>query len=255
MHVVRPSTLVVALTFVLLACGSDDGGDDGDDGFPPLTAAVDPEPGPGNVPMRMFGRPFASEYAVLNYFDHDRPVAPNDTNGFQLTWRGARAFPQRDRVGYDGHTGIDWLLPENTPLLAVTDGEIVFAGENTFACFLENDELRTNLTVTIRFIGLDGMAYGALYTHLNRVDVAVGDQVVEGEQIGLSGVTGCVGPGRIPHLHFEVLRVVNENPIDTEVLDPYGWEGPTPDPWAAGDPRRASYWFWKAGQAPDLPRR
>ncbi len=86
-----------------------------------------------------------------------------------------------------------------------------------------------------------GQACGALYTHLNRVDVAVGDQVGEGEQIGLSGVTGCVDPGRLPHLHFELLRVVNENPIDTEVIDPYGWEGPTPDPW--GNPGRASYWF------------
>jgi murein DD-endopeptidase MepM/ murein hydrolase activator NlpD len=252
MNAARYSILVVAVIFLLVACGGDDDGGDADGGFPPLTAAVDPEPGSGNVPMRMLGRPFAGEYPVLNYFDHDLPLAPDDSNGYQLTWNGARAFPQRDGVGYDGHTGIDWLLPEDTPLLAVIGGEIVFAGENTFACFLENDELRTNLTVIIRFIGTDGQAYGALYTHLNRVDVAVGDQVVEGEQIGLSGVTGCVGPGRLPHLHFEVLRVVNENPIDTEVIDPYGWEGPTPDPWAAGNPGRASYWFWKAGQAPDL---
>jgi len=27
-----------------------------------------------------------------------------------------------------------------------------------------------------------------------------------------------------------------------------------PDPWSINDPQKASYWFWKAGQAPDLVR-
>src|SRR3954464_10201302 len=89
---------------------------------PPLTDVVNPAPGAGNPVMPLFSRPFAGQYKLLNYFDHDLPINPNDTNGFQVNWRGARAIPGKDIKGYDGHKGIDWLLPENTPLLAVTSG-------------------------------------------------------------------------------------------------------------------------------------
>jgi murein DD-endopeptidase MepM/ murein hydrolase activator NlpD len=245
-------------TLLVLACLGGCGGDGGDgaqdDGFtgPALTDVVDPEPGTANAVMPLFSRPFEGEYQVLNYFDHDRPVHPNDTNQYQLTWRGARAFPGKDVRGYDGHKGVDWLLPENTPLFAVTDGEIVFAGGHTFACILQDNEMVTNLTVVLRFVAPDGETYNALYTHLNRIDVAVGDVVSEGQQLGLSGVTGCVGKGRLPHLHFELSHLVSLNPIQQHVIDPYGWEGPGADPWLAQGAGRTSVWFWKPGQAPDM---
>lgn len=234
---------------ILPGCGS--GGDDDEEGPAP---AIDPEPASSNTVMRLFARPFAGEYRLLNYFDHDRPVAPNDTNGYQLTWRGARAEPGRDIDGYDGHTGIDWLLPENTPVFAVTDSEVVFAGGQTFNCWLEGNREVTNITVTLKIIAPDGETYLLVYTHLNRIDVAAGDLVMGGQQIGLSGVTGCVGTGRIPHLHLELLRQVNTDPVRFVPIDPYGWEGPTPDPWSLDDPAKASYWFWKEGQAPDMVR-
>ena len=146
---------------------------------------IDPEPSSSDTVMRLFAHPFAGEYRILNYFDHDRPVAPNDTNGHQLTWRGARAVPGRDIGGYDGHSGIDWLLPENTPVFAVTASEVIFAGESTFNCSLEGNREVTNITVTLKIIAPDGETYFFVYTHLNRIDVAAGDVVLEGQQIGL----------------------------------------------------------------------
>lgn len=45
--------------------------------------------------------------------------------------------------------------------------------------------------------------YTALYAHLSRVDVRVGERVRRGEHLGLAGCTGsCSGT----HLHFELLR-------------------------------------------------
>jgi len=257
-HLVSFLTLTLPLT--LSACGRDDsGGTSGHraDAFSdaPPSDVIKPEPGPRNTVMRLFVKPFAGEYPLVNYFDHDRPVAPGDTNGYQLTWRGERAYPGVDISGYDGHRGMDWELPQNTPVFAVTNGEVVFAGDETFPCFLQNNKVLSNPTVVLQFVAPDGSTYRALYTHLNRIDVAVGDVVAEGQQLGLSGATGCVGKARAPHLHFQVSRVLRQSPTEVAVIDPYGWEGPTPDPWEAGNAGRASVWLWKQGQAPDIVRR
>jgi murein DD-endopeptidase MepM/ murein hydrolase activator NlpD len=242
----RPLWLLFAL---LAGCNGGDGGETGEGPAP----VVDPEPASNNPTIPLFVRPFENEYRVLNYFDHDRPVAPNDDNGYQLTWRGERAVPGRHIGGYDGHSGTDWLLPENTPLFAVTDSEVVFAGDDTFYCWLEDREV-TNVSIILKFVPEDGETYLLLYTHLNRIDVDVGEAVAEGQQIGLSGVTGCVGKSHTPHLHLELMRQANTTPPQYFSIDPYGWEGSMPDPWSANDPRKASYWFWKQGEAPDLVR-
>ena len=74
--------LAIAMVTLIGACGG--GGDeaDGSGGGPP--DIVRPTPGPTNSVMPVFARPFANEFQVLNYFDHDVPTAPNTTNGYQL---------------------------------------------------------------------------------------------------------------------------------------------------------------------------
>jgi murein DD-endopeptidase MepM/ murein hydrolase activator NlpD len=246
----RPLRSVVVVTAVtLVACGGG-GSDDAAPAGPPNI--VDPAPGASNSVMPLFVRPFADEYQLLNYFDHDVPTAPEVTNRYQLTWHGDRAVPGRDIGGYDGHRGIDWLLPENTPMFAVTSGQVLFAGPFTAPCFLEDNKVLTGMSVGVQFVAPDGDTYVVSYGHMNRVDVAPGDQVVEGEQIGLSGVTGCVGKAHIAHVHFELARVVSLSPRASNVIDPFGWEGPGVDPWSASDTKKRSVWFWKPGQAPDM---
>jgi hypothetical protein len=50
--------------------------------------------------------------------------------------------------------------------------------------------------------------------------------VYEGQMIGLSGDTGVTGH---PHLHFEVLKKLDDNYAHV-IVDPYGWSGKTADP-------------------------
>ena len=241
-----------ALILLLAACGGEGNGDAQTPSQSGPPNVIDPAPQAGNAVMPLFVRPFANEYPLLNYFDHDVPTAPETTNGYQLTWRGDRAQPGRDIGGYDGHTGIDWLLPENTPLFAVTNGEIVSAGEVTGPCFLEGGKVTTGLVVRLRFIASDGDTYIASYSHMNRIDVSTGNTVVEGEQVGLSGATGCLGNLRIAHVHFMVQRELTAAPFTANTIDPYGWEGPGADPWATNDMKKRSIWMWKPGQAPDM---
>jgi murein DD-endopeptidase MepM/ murein hydrolase activator NlpD len=249
---------MVFLFTCLSACGGGDGGSAGSggsgggDGSPMLTAVVDPTPGATNTLMPVLSRPFAGEYQVLNYFDHDVPTWPETTNGYQLNWRGAHAVPGKDIGGYDGHTGIDWLLPENTPLFAVTGGEIKFAGIRTFECPLQGNEIVNQLNIRLTFVAPNGDYYTAVYAHLNRVDVAVGDIVTEGQQIGLSGATGCLGKGHIPHLHFQLEHYTSLDPPQAFFVDPYGWDGPGSDPWSLRGAGHTSVWMWKTGQAPDM---
>jgi len=54
-----------------------------------------------------------------------------------------------------------------------------------------------------------GNGYATLYQHLSRQDVAVGDMVYQGDQIGAVGDTGI---STAPHLHFEIH--VNGTPVD-----------------------------------------
>ena len=101
--------------------------------------------------------------------------------------------------GISDHKGLDVGAPMGTPIQAVKDGKVVFAG--------------------------DGGGYGNLvvlqhgdgtfskYAHQSKLNVQVGQDVKAGDVIGAVGSTGnSTGP----HLHFEVRK----GSPDGEVLDP-----------------------------------
>ena len=85
------------------------------------------------------------------------------------------------------HTGIDFHAAGGTPVHAVGAGTVVQTG---WGGAYGNQ-------IVIRMA--DGMY--TQYGHLSSIGVSVGEQVVPGQQIGLSGATGNVTG---PHLHFEV---------------------------------------------------
>jgi murein DD-endopeptidase MepM/ murein hydrolase activator NlpD len=84
------------------------------------------------------------------------------------------------------HTGIDFHAASGTPVHAVGSGTVVSTG---WGGAYGNQ-------IVIRMA--DGMY--TQYGHLSSIGVGVGQQVVPGQQIGLSGATGNVTG---PHLHFE----------------------------------------------------
>jgi len=101
------------------------------------------------------------------------------------------------------HTGIDYAMPQNTPVLASEAGTVMFAGW---------DSTGYGYCVIIRHD--DGNA--TLYAHLRMVAVVAGTVLTQGKQIGLSGWSGNVtGPDGKPgpdgaHLHFEARHTWND---------------------------------------------
>lgn len=85
------------------------------------------------------------------------------------------------------HAGVDVDLPAGTPVVAIADGTVAFAGEQFFG---------GNSVVLDHGGGLF-----SVYYHLQEYAVSEGQKVGRGERIGAVGASGrATGP----HLHFSV---------------------------------------------------
>lgn len=87
------------------------------------------------------------------------------------------------------HKGVDYACPVGTPVVATAAGEVVELG------------MRKGYGNTIVIRHDD--AYTTLYAQLSKFEVVIGQQVQQGEVIGLSGNSGA---STAPHLHYEVRR-------------------------------------------------
>lgn len=202
---------------------------------------------PDSLPV-FTAAPFEDLYDVWNAFDHDLPIWSGES-GQILTWQGSNV------PGLEGHDGYDWPMPRGTPLFAVGDGVVSFAGSETpWSCPILNGETVSAKVVAVLHTAAGGERFQSIYIHLDRIDVEYGDSVVAGQQIGLSGNTGCSSG---PHLHFEVGRELYQrtpNPGRVVVTDPSGWAGSQHDPWLLHDRGAASSHLWADGAAPRLSR-
>ena len=83
------------------------------------------------------------------------------------------------------HTGVDYAIGMDNPVLSVAAGKVALTGEHFFA--------GTSVYVDHG----DGMI--SMYFHLNSISVEVGQEVAKGEEVGKIGSTGrSTGP----HLHL-----------------------------------------------------
>ncbi|MGE7914545.1 murein hydrolase activator EnvC family protein [Lysinibacillus xylanilyticus] len=108
------------------------------------------------------------------------------TNG-RLTspygWRNIGAGPEF-------HYGVDLANSTGTPIWAAADGVVSYAAP-----------LSSYGNAIIITHSIDGQIYATVYAHLNSINVSVGTEVSQGQQIATMGSTGrSTGP----HLHFEV---------------------------------------------------
>jgi murein DD-endopeptidase MepM/ murein hydrolase activator NlpD len=102
-----------------------------------------------------------------------------------------------------GHRAIDYAAPTGTPIRAVGDGTVVFAGWG--GPYGNKTSIRHNGT------------YSTNYCHQSRFAVKVGQHVTQGQIIGYVGTTGF---STGPHLHFEMVKNgVKINPLK-EILPP-----------------------------------
>jgi murein DD-endopeptidase MepM/ murein hydrolase activator NlpD len=91
------------------------------------------------------------------------------------------------------HLGVDYAAPTGTPVRAVGDGVVTFAGwRGGYGNVVEVDHGNDHIT---------------LYAHLSRVDVANGQRLEQGDNVGVVGATGWATG---PHLHFE-FRVAGQH--------------------------------------------
>jgi hypothetical protein len=184
-------------------------------------------------------KPFSGNPRMSSQFDHNVPLGFGSENAVFVNRCGVRA-------NYDGHNGYDWVMPVGTPVLAVADGRVSFAGEETpFFCPLLGRQT-AGTSVMIRHTSPTGESFRTVYLHLSALAVTNGQGISAGETLGASGNTGC---STGPHLHFGVFREFDATgrrlPAGAEVAtDPFGWQGPGEDPWSVAERGAYSAWLW-----------
>jgi len=137
-----------------------------------------------------------------------------------------RTYPYGSTAGrkFRPHTGVEFFNAEGTPVLAVANATVEYAGTDAETLYGPQPNFYGNLIV-LRIS--DQTYYGqplfAVYGHLSQVFVQSGQQVKVGETIGAVGGTGIANGGA--HLHFEVRA---GNPLDyfTSTRNPDLWIKP-----------------------------
>jgi Peptidase family M23 len=138
---------------------------------------------------------------ITSWMDHHYPDRQSD--GVMIRFDGATGY------AYDGHRGIDYAMPSNTPVVAADEGTVIYSewsDSGGWGVVIDHAYDRT------------------AYFHNNQLFVYPGQHVSRGQLIALSGSTGnSTGP----HVHFEVRDLLTP----WHSIDPYGWTGRGQDPW------------------------
>ena len=166
-----------------------------------------------NSGQRHFAMYFEKEKGKGDFYDLDgRTLAraflrfPLDFIEITSTFSNSRLHPV---LGIDRpHNGVDFAARRGTPVRAVSDGKVLFAG------------LRRGGYGRLIEVEHDPV-YSSRYAHLQKLAVGIrnGAAVKKGQVIGFVGSTGLTTG---PHLHFEIYR-------DHQYVDPLTFESPAED--------------------------
>ncbi len=128
-----------------------------------------------------------------NLYDRMQPKGRPVVSGWISSRFGRRTDPFTGKPAF--HRGVDFAGREGSPVLAVADGVIGFAGSRRgYGRIVEINH---------------GNGYVTRYAHNKKNLVEVGDTVAKGHKIALVGASGRA---TAPHVHFEVLR--DGRPVD-----------------------------------------
>lgn len=121
----------------------------------------------------------------------------------KITGRFGTLSEYRRKNGMQAHSGLDFAMPEGTPIPALDRGTIVL---QQFSKVLGN-------VVVLRVLGFDPKGdrskrelFYIGYCHLQDKGLPVGSKVNEGDAIGMVGNTGSATTG--PHLHMTVSKEI-----------------------------------------------
>jgi murein DD-endopeptidase MepM/ murein hydrolase activator NlpD len=151
------------------------------------------------------------KYSVSNNIqsiDYIPAIQPVNNRQLTLLAAGKKPLINPFHRAMREHHGVDYLVPEGTPVFATADGVIKSLSEKNTS---------HGKAVTISHEN----GYETSYSHLLDIRVKKGQRVKRGDIIALSGNSGL---SFAPHLHYEVYR-------DTLIMDPvhYMFESVTPD--------------------------
>ena len=161
---------------------------------------------PGSWRLEHINAPYRGSAASDADFERRRPAelaqiaAARNMEVVSDGWRQTFRWPVTGRLSgffgaqriYQGkpgtyHSGTDVAVPAGTPFVAPADGVVVLAATAPFT-------LEGNLLIVDH-----GMGLSSAFLHCQRLDVKVGDRVVQGQQLGTVGRTGrATGP----HMHW-----------------------------------------------------
>jgi murein DD-endopeptidase MepM/ murein hydrolase activator NlpD len=172
-----------------------------------------------------FRWPLDGRIGITSYYDHDQSY-----NG--ILTRFDRAVPDPENIPckyefscYDHHEGLDLQAGSNTPFFAVASGRIICT-----ASVCNKFEGGVCVQTASRISILHNNGFVSDYLHYNSLSNnpatnrawAVGDNINEGAQIGLTGDVGAPGAA---HLHFGVRKPVAGSDCDytwANFVDPLG---------------------------------
>lgn len=184
-----------------------------------FTLAVTPTPSPSPTPVpRTVMVPTDIPAQVEDHFWFSRPFTPAYT-----TW-GSYYYPYgtNGRGQYFWHSGIDIQNPNGTPIVAVGDGTVIYAGPDDIQSLGPWPNFYGQAVVIQHDRAWQEQPLYTLYGHVSRVLVRPGQAVQTGEPIAEVGQLGvAIGP----HLHLEVR--VGENSYQN-VRNPDLWVQPDP---------------------------
>lgn len=158
----------------------------------------------GRLSIHSYGKELAQNYQAALRKKGGQPCAEGNgkTTGRMIYPEGANApIPPNGYFGTDrgdhSHAGLDFSMPNGTPIKAADGGVVEFAGRT------DPDGYGTLIIID------HGNGLKTYYGHPSRINVKAGQKVSQGQIIG--GV-GEEGRSTGPHLHFEVRK--NDTPVD-----------------------------------------
>lgn len=159
-------------------------------GIPPVAVLPDPTPAPTQAQQPPQATPQPTP----------QPPPPPPTSGSGLIWPVTGPISSYMDASHPLGIDIDLYNNPSAPIAAATSGTVIFAGGNACCSY--------GLYVVV--LSPDGIE--TLYAHFSSISVSAGQQVSQGQTLGIAGCTGyCTGN----HLHFEVIdNGVRVNPLD-----------------------------------------
>lgn len=100
------------------------------------------------------------------------------------------------KLGYDGHNGIDFRSKTGCPVVATHDGEVIVSGADGDG------------GICVEIINSqEGCSFKTIYYHLQNMNVHIGEIIKAGKLIGWADNTGKYTTG--DHLHFGLKETLN----------------------------------------------